>query len=59
MTEADLRDAIVEAFGLLCEAKADEDLVDAQKWLDQCDKWLDKYPPSKVRQAVHASGGAS
>lgn len=55
MTKEQLIAALEEAYALLAYATPDEELVHAQQWLDDCDKWLDTYAPSKVKAADEPS----
>lgn len=49
-----LREAVVEAYNLLMEAAPDTEMA-WPEWIERCDIWMDKYPPSKIRTADSAA----
>jgi hypothetical protein len=52
VTRDEMADAIAEAYRLLMYAAPDIELVDPTEWMTACDKWLDTFPPSKVKPTV-------
>lgn len=55
MTNEQLIEALGKAYELLTYAAPDEELVKAQEWTDDCDRWLDTYAPSKIKGAAEPS----